>query len=272
MIAGRLPDEGPVRLGPVTLPPGRLVTSGYGARETVAWVTIDRLSKPDSGRVWDELSAAHSETGLVPILLDSLDGDGERPWDEGDFAGPTDIASLNALDPATVLEELWTWQLPSVEEETEVPDFIQARSPFTRDFPGPATAEHTPLPAARRQSELDSLWPARIGLVAADRPADVLLSLGWLGNANWGRKFPFQMAAVLRSWEDRFGARLLSVGVGSAEISLFVDRPPRSFEHAQRLAAEHFVFCDECAGQGLRDIPSITASLVEAPIWTFWWD
>jgi hypothetical protein len=41
---------------------------------------------------------------------------------------------------------------------------------------------------------------------------------------------------------------------------------------AERIAAEHYVLCDECSGQGLRDIPSIAASLVLAPILAFWWD
>src|SRR5690242_14969359 len=79
------------------------------------------------------------------------------------------------------------------------------------------------------------------------------------------------VAAVLRSWEARFGARLTAVGPGG-QITLLVERPPRTTEAAQAVAAEHFAFCDECAGQGLRDIPGITASLVNAPTWTFWWD
>lgn len=74
----------------------------------------------------------------------------------------------------------------------------------------------------------------------------------------------------MRSWEDRFGARLLTVGF--AQISLLTGKPPRSTGHAQRIAAEHFAFCDECAGQGLSDIPRITASLMQTPIWTLWWD
>jgi hypothetical protein len=78
------------------------------------------------------------------------------------------------------------------------------------------------------------------------------------------------VATVLRSWEDRFGARLLRVGF--AEISLLASRPPRSTAHAQRVASEHFAFCDECAGRGLHDIPRITASLMESPVWTFWLD
>jgi hypothetical protein len=53
---------------------------------------------------------------------------------------------------------------------------------------------------------------------------------------------------------------------------LLVHRPPRTLEHASRIAAEHSVFCDECAGQGLREALAIAAALIGAPIWTFWWD
>jgi hypothetical protein len=78
------------------------------------------------------------------------------------------------------------------------------------------------------------------------------------------------VAAVLRSWEERYGARLLQAGF--AWIRLLADRPPRSVELAQRLAAEHYAFCDECGGRGLTEVSTITASLMESPIWTFWWD
>ncbi len=76
---------------------------------------------------------------------------------------------------------------------------------------------------------------------------------------------------MLRSWEDRFGARLLTIGPG-AEIQLLVDRPPRTREAAEQIAVEHCVFCDECAGQGLGSVPEVAAAILDAPIWTFWWD
>ena len=79
------------------------------------------------------------------------------------------------------------------------------------------------------------------------------------------------VGSVLRSFEARFGATLLNLGPG-AELRLLVDRPPRTLEHATKIAAEHSVFCDECAGQGLRAVPDIAAALVGAPMWTFWWD
>jgi hypothetical protein len=79
------------------------------------------------------------------------------------------------------------------------------------------------------------------------------------------------IGAVLRSWEDRFGARLLTVGPG-AEIRLLVERPPRTQAAAEQLAAEHCVFCTECAGRGLGSVPEVARAILDAPIWTFWWD
>jgi hypothetical protein len=54
--------------------------------------------------------------------------------------------------------------------------------------------------------------------------------------------------------EDRFGARLIDVGY--ADIRLLVERPPRTLAAAQRIAAEHVVFADECI-DGFRQIPNI---------------
>jgi Domain of unknown function (DUF4253) len=54
--------------------------------------------------------------------------------------------------------------------------------------------------------------------------------------------------SVLRSWEDRFAACLIDVG--SAEIRLLVERPPRTLAAAQRIAAEHYVLADR-SGEGL---------------------
>jgi len=76
---------------------------------------------------------------------------------------------------------------------------------------------------------------------------------------------------VLRSWENRFGARLLALGPG-AIVRLLVQRPPRTLGSAEEIAAEHSAFCDECADQGFRTVREIAPVLVDAPIWTFWWD
>jgi hypothetical protein len=107
---------------------------------------------------------------------------------------------------------------------------------------------------------------ARVGLVPAGRPADALPMIGW----NDVLISAVPKAAVLRSWEDRFGARLLWVGL--AEFSVLAGGPPRTLESAQHLAAEHWAFCKEFGGTGLHNVSGITASLMSSPIWTFWWD
>jgi hypothetical protein len=288
MVNGRLPGEGPVRLGPVTLSTGRLVTGNPGP-DHVAWVTVDPV--PESGRVWAVLSGLHPRTGLVPIQLDGLrvdtlslgdrqglPGDALRPWDNGEFARPQDRREADGLDAGAVLEDLWRdWVSMSDEDD---PEWAGMRAPFTREFPGLAAPERTPLTPAGRRQALDVVLPrirqahragpaARIGLVAAGRPADVLAVIGWNGLANRREEALMPLIAVLRSWEDRFGARLIDVGY--ADLRLLVERPPRTLQAAQRIAAEQVVLADEFI-QAMGDIPNIAAGLVNAPIWTFWWD
>src|SRR5258708_12913502 len=75
---------------------------------------------------------------------------------------------------------------------------------------------------------------ARIGLVPASRAAEVL---ALMGHDTINRDSdPRPLAAVLRSWEDRFSATLLEVGF--AHIRLLAERPPRTLPDAQPPAAE----------------------------------
>jgi len=79
---------------------------------------------------------------------------------------------------------------------------------------------------------------------------------------------PVPIAAVLRSWEDRFGARLLEVGF--AEIRLLVQRPPRTIEATRAVAAEHFAFADECGavppGSGALELAAVTNTPSARPV------
>jgi hypothetical protein len=268
MTIGDLPEDGELQLGAVTLPAGKRISARYGQGGPVAWVTIQPV--PDAGTVWAALSAAHRETGLVPILLSGLHGDTKRPWDDEEFDDPEDISALDQLDAARVLAADWADGLQELEpDEEEDAEAVEERAPFGLQFPGLAPPQETPLSPERLREVLGALPSARLGLVPSGRAADVLPRIGWGGVVNW-HDTPLPIAAVLRSWEDRFGARLLEVGF--AQIRLLVERPPRTADAALAIAAEHYTFCDECADQALSDVPSITASLVNAPIWTFWWD
>ena len=287
MVSGSLPAEGPVRLGPVVLPAGKLITANRRP-EHVAWVTVDPV--PGSGRVWAALSELHPRTGLVPIQLDGmrddtlfprdrqgLPSDALRPWDNSEFSAPRDPREADGIDVGATLEELWR---DSVWANVDDPEAMEQWAPFTLEWPGLAAPEGAPLTAAERQAALDVVLPrirqenqatpdARIGLVPASRPADVLATIGWDGLANRGEQALTPLIAVLRSWEERFGARLIDVGF--ADLRLLVERPPRTLLEAQRIAAEQVVLADECLAAA-REIPDLAGLLVDAPIWTFWWD
>jgi hypothetical protein len=272
MTVADVPEDGELQIGSVSLPTGRRIRSNNGWGEPVAWATTEPV--PNAGRVWVALSEAHAQSGLVPLLLAGIGGDPARPWDTQEFRDPDDVTELDDLDAAELLREDWlskTIECDEEGQEYEDEDFAKAIedeiAPFSRrQFPGLAQAEDHQLSADQLDRVLSVLGSVRIGLVPAGRPADALPMLGW--NDAFVTAMPH--AAVLRSWEDRFGARLLRVR--HAEISVLAQRPPRTPESAQHLAAEHWAFCNEFGGTGLRDVPRITASLMSSPIWTFWWD
>jgi hypothetical protein len=283
MVTGILPEDGPAQVGPVTLPTGRRQYS-EDDEQLVAWATVDPM--PDPGRAWLALSAAHPDTGLVPVLLPP-----SRP-DVTEFHGqtyfgfdhPADVAPLDRMSAEEVLAANWT-------SEFEDSTAAAARAPFGDRFPGLAPAESEPLSAAELAQAVSALPPAHLGLVRARRPADVPAIVGW---SVFGVDFynpdddsplqdfylpgarSLQIGAVLRSWEDRFGARLLRIGA-DAILQVLVERPPRTLELARQVAAEQYAFADEVRqGAGFESVgdtvASIAASLVGAPVWQFWWD
>src|SRR5258707_4288743 len=198
MASGRCPDEGPVRRGPVDVRDGKLV-KGNVEGDHVAWATVDPV--PRAGWAGAALSELHPRTGLVPILLDGLPSDSMRfdspelaglsydrlrPWDSGEFYIPDDPREADGLDVGALVKEMWRdWAWMGEDD----PELAEMRGPFTLEWPGLAPPGDAPLTPAERQRALDVVLPrisghrrpapeGRIGLVAADRPADVRAGCG----------------------------------------------------------------------------------------------
>jgi hypothetical protein len=79
------------------------------------------------------------------------------------------------------------------------------------------------------------------------------------------------MGALLRSWEERFGARVVAAYGGELHVS--VARPPLDPAHAERLALEHVLStADNIVDDPPTPFPEYARELVGRTEWRFWWD
>jgi hypothetical protein len=262
----------------VDLPPGRVVHATEGDRGPALWLS----DAPPPPGLWARLRAAHAGSGLWPLLLEALSSEASRPWEVGEL-WPGERSVPDQFSADAVLAELWADHTAGEDddegdddEKDEEDEPSDALAPFGTRWPGRA-ARPTPLgppdeTADEFADEFLSFKPTiRLGLVAADRGADALAVAGWMGPANYTNDMG-RLAAVLRDWEERFGARV--VGVGFDELYLTVAAPPQTTDEAIGVAAEHFAFCPDNVWQGRPPytLRAYAERIVGRPVWTFWWD
>ncbi|MEW2356080.1 DUF4253 domain-containing protein [Spirillospora sp. NPDC029432] len=244
---------------PQGLPPGRLVAPDPDYFDDPTWsrdvLWVSDGSVPDAAARWLRLYEARAETGLHPLLLDTLDGEPERPWRAGELS-PAPVGTIDVLSADGVLRRFW--------DDVALPE--------DGDWPGLAEAGESARDAddaARSLAESlagDRDWS--LGLVPAGRGADALALAGWDGPCNHTNHTQ-EISAVLRSWEDRFGARVVAVGFATLMVS--VAAPPVTAEHAVRVAAEHFAFCpDNWVDHST--LEDYAETILKADHWSFWWD
>jgi hypothetical protein len=199
-------------------------------------------------------------TGSCPVLLGAHGlASVPRRWDP---AAP--LAALERCDAAAVLARGYP---------TDCLYHRDCLAPFGGTFPGlaPATTGAALLmPEEVVESAVEeALLPCEslLGLVPVARPADVPAAVGWSGADG---DDVVALSAVLRSWEDRFGAVL--VRMGRATLDVAVAAPPWVGSECLAIAAEHFAFCDDTFGGNpgtLRDYANLLRGRTR---WSFWWD
>lgn len=165
------PEDGELRLGPVTLPAGRRINAAHDPSEPVVWATVAEV--PDAGLAWAALSQIREQTGLVPFLLAGLDETTARPWDSGELLGRSDIGALDHMDAASVLERLWDGKTHEGDEagwgEDEDEEFTPVHRGGDRAVLPPvpragSTRERTPGPRhARARSRRPAVGADRAG-------------------------------------------------------------------------------------------------------------
>jgi hypothetical protein len=237
--------------------------------------------EPDSGYyvsdgpapegLWTLLREQHPRTGLWPVYLQGHEKDPHYPW-LSDESGYSCTEPPQPGQAAAVLHRQWD-QLAEI--SMLVPRlktrFAQRTAPFNGAWSGLAP-RFPPLTdpdaaadelAGRLLQDSDT----RLGLMLVDRGADVPMVAEWWASDQIDTG---SAAAVLRSWEDRFGIRLVQFGFDSLELS--VAAPPTTSTEAQHLAAEHFALCPENVGYESGALARYAEELIGAQQWSFWWE
>jgi hypothetical protein len=282
---------------PKRLPHGQLITpqrwdASLGAylddpdATPVMWVS-DKLRTDVVSRWW-HLFERRDLTGLWPLLLRGLgpfydDVGHDRPWRTGELrpATPAELTALDLLSPAQaaeLLETLWRRAVDKAGLE-KIADVAIDYGDGGHGWPGMAPRlplQYEPDECAAELAE--RCRPAMLALVPAHCGAQALATCGWLGTM--GHASPVEVAAVLRSWEERFGVTVVEVGFATLLVS--VAAPPNTYEEAVAIAAEHHAFCpdgiDRSPWPGASLDPSgpslrgYAQALIGATEWHFWWD
>ncbi|MES5824295.1 DUF4253 domain-containing protein [Streptomyces sp. RG80] len=247
----------------LALPPGRLIdmTDDGPWSEPLLWLADDRAS----AGAWSALQEAPRTVGLLPVVVDAGGGHGgPEDWElmPGEMSYPGDH------DPEEVLADFW--EACATEEDGDWPGLAEPSAD--------ATIDPVSVSAAASAAVVDDLLAPggplkepRLALVPARRSADIPAAIGWTGPANHENDTA-RLSAVLRSWEDRFGTRVVALGFDHLVLS--VAAPPTTLPEAEALAAEHFAFCPDNIWQGADATLKAYAErqLLGQPAWSFWWD
>jgi hypothetical protein len=276
MIPQDIPEA--LRDLPAGLPAGRLLAPRlhellYAGppRTPVMWISDGPLD--DAEVWWQNLSRDRSTTGLHPVLFEYPD-DSLHTGDARDGSG-TDAESCLLEEWRKYRHRKAEWEAappPPVSPEAEEFDWPDG-SPTFDAWPGLATApamgtgpDDSATAAAKLLAREESLH--FLALVPAPRSADIPAAIGWTGMAN--HLSASDLSTVLRSWEDRFGARL--VGLGHATAFVSVAARPTNLDEAHRLALEHYLTCPDNVEQSLATFSEYASGLLEQSVWRFWWD
>jgi hypothetical protein len=144
--------------------------------------------------------------------------------------------------------------------------------PYGKSCPGlapPGIPVHDPDELADRYAGALAQRGLSLGLAAVERGADALTVMGWQGALNHN-EWTAPLAAVVRGWEERFGARV--VGLGFNTLDLSVAAPPLTSRHALQVAAEHWAFCPDTMFQGPGTLAGYAEEIRGKTSWSFWWD
>lgn len=185
----------------------------------------------------------------VPVCFESSWDGADHAWEDIEDPGAINVTEADSVDVDELIRERW-W-----DPEDDLDGFWQG---------APLWDELTPPSSSPRASIPEPFGPLRVVWVEAQRPADIPGVLGWPLPVDL-----VDLTAVLRSWEDRFGAHVAVLGGGV--LWLIVERPPTDRTRLERLACEIAAICPNAAGQ-CGSFAGFVDTLAASNLWELFWD
>jgi hypothetical protein len=205
---------------------------------------------------WRRLRAAHDRTGLWPFLVGpDLNDEDRQAISELWYEAATEH------DPAAVTRGL----------TLDVQAFF-AQHTTELEVPDPATLTVDPAALAWADREPQFGFSSRdtvIGLIPARDGWEVPGLLSWQGAVNYDLDGAHHVA-VLRSWQERYGAELVTLT--RDQIELLVAHPPWDPATIVQVAVEMLGYCPDLDVQGTGMVAVLANEVVPHRCWSFWWD
>jgi hypothetical protein len=222
----------------------------------------------DAERCWQALCAQVVTTGYWPVILGN-DDDFEYVTDHltEPYTRNMSVTTIIA-DAATADAGEWLRAALQMQDSDEGPwDTTEGefalRGPWPTDMV-PATTISVPYHWQTREP-----YPRiAMGLVPTSTSWQVPAYLRF-GDFN-ACPNPVSHVSVLKHWEERYGAEIVSMTHDTIELR--VTHPPTNRDHAIALAYEQFAYCPDIVEQGVGTLDALAATLMNGSAWFFWWD
>jgi hypothetical protein len=130
----------------------------------------------------------------------------------------------------------------------------------------PAQGMRTRLEPAAEGVIEPALAAGYLALVTGVVGWQVPQAVGFDGVGGWSAS---EHAAVLGSWQVRFGAELVALTTDT--VGLLVTRPPRTHEDAFSVAQELYAYCPDVVTHGLRSLWGLATTMTVSPAWVLRW-
>ncbi|HXE51531.1 MAG TPA: DUF4253 domain-containing protein [Tepidisphaeraceae bacterium] len=218
--------------------------------------------------IWRKLRSISAETGCRPVIL----GPPEEVQHRDFTQSPTPEQVNETLGLSSQIRVPGWFADRHEERLNDFLEYNEGEDPsecFAKEgeWPKnirPATSLYTTFQGKNRQPHGE----IRFALIPTSKGWEVPAYLGFGG---WNEcPDDAVQCAVFKYWHDRWGSEI--VVVTNDVIEAQVKHPVASRADALALANEQYEFCEDIVSQGTGTLSKLAASLLNAPLWFFWWD